>query len=123
MKYVIKFSACIFLKYLVLYAYLFIRIIDFDLSRVKTPEDFFYTLWMLLFLPLVEILVLILPFRFALNQHGIVLIISLTLFWVLEFLLGWTMTSQSLESWMGIKIVLSILLLFLFYGKQIKGTK
>lgn len=86
-------------------------------DRVVTKEDFFYTAWMLFFLPLVEMILLALPIHLAINQKGWLMITILFLTFALEFAIGWYATNQQFSAWMIVKIILSVGLFWLFYRK------
>jgi hypothetical protein len=76
-------------------------------------EGLFLAAFMLLILPLVEIVVLFFPFQLALKQGNSLTIPILITILGLEFLIGWYATSQHFEVWMAVKIVLSAGLLCL----------
>lgn len=121
MKAFLKFAGFILLKHLILGLYYFNKpgTSDWDWSRVKTTESIIYTFGMLLALPLLEMIILILPFQLALKQKGWVAIIILIFAFVLEFIIGWYATNQNLEVWMVVKIILSVVLFFFMYRKQL----
>jgi|AVFP01.1.fsa_nt_gi hypothetical protein len=86
-------------------------------DRVETKEDVYYTAWMLLVIPVVEMLLLALPIHLALRQKGWLMIAILTFTFALEFAIGWYATNQQLSTWMIVKIILSVGLFGLFYRK------
>ena len=89
-------------------------------KRVETKEDVYYTAWILLVLPLLEMLLLALPIHLAIRQKGWLMITILVLTFALEFLIGWYATNQQLSIWMIVKIILSVGLFWLFYRKQLE---
>jgi hypothetical protein len=120
MKAFLKFTGYILLKWLCFYIYQVVESKrDWDWNRMQSREDIFYTAWMLLALPILEILILVLPFQLALKQRGWLVIAILLLAFVLEFIIGWFATNQRLEVWMIVKIILSMALFFLMYRKQL----
>ena len=88
-------------------------------ERVETREDVYYTVWMLLVLPLAEIILLALPIYIAIRQKGWLMIALLTLTFAIEFAIGWYATNQQISTWMFIKIILSMGLFYFFYRKQL----
>ncbi len=115
----LKFAGYIFLKWVCFYLYQYIESGNaWDWGKVQTAEDWFYTAWMLLALPVLETLVLFLPFHLALKQKGWSLIFMLVLVFTLEFAIGWFATNQHFAIWMVVKIILSAGLFFFFYRKQ-----
>ena len=77
-------------------------------DKVETKEDIYYTTWMLLALPVVEMLLLALPIHLAIRQKGWLMIAILVFTFALEFAIGWYATNQQLSTWMIVKIVLSV---------------
>lgn len=116
-----KFTGFIFLKWILFYAY---QILEsqkkWDWGRVKTNEDVYFTAWMVLALPILELIILILPFHLALRQKGKLAILILLLAFILEFAIGWYATNQNLETWMIVKITISAVLFILLYRKQLQ---
>ena len=92
---------------------------SWDWGKVNNTESIIYTLGMLLGLPIIETIILGIPFHLALKQKGGVLILLLILTFVLEFAIGWYATNQQLSSWMIVKMLLSIGLFWVFYRKQL----
>lgn len=115
-KTMLKFSCYILLKWLCLYTYLLADSESkWDWDKVKTKEDAFYTAWMLFALPIVELLVLFLPFLLALRSEGLKSIVAFSCVFILEFVVGWYATNQHIELWMIIKITFSIVLFLIVY--------
>lgn len=122
MGWVFKFLGYIAIKWVLFYSYQYIESGNkLDWNKVQNKEDILYTLWMLLALPLLETLILALPFHLALKQKGVFLLLILILVFVLEFAIGWFATNQKFALWMVVKLALSIGLFFLFYRKQLKS--
>lgn len=86
-------------------------------ERVETKEDVYYTAWMLLILPVVEIFLLALPIHLAIRQKGWLMVAIVILTFALEFAFGWYATNQQLSIWMVVKIALSVGLFYLFYRR------
>lgn len=116
----LKFAGYILLKWVCFYAYQYIESGNkWDWGKVQTKEDTLYTAWMLLALPVLEIIVLVLPFQLALKQKGLFMIFLLVLIFALEFAIGWIATNQRFAVWMVVKIIISAGLFFLIYRKQL----
>jgi hypothetical protein len=88
-------------------------------ERLETKEDFYYTVWMLFILPIIEIFLLVLPIHLAIRQKGWLMVTILVLTFMLEFAIGWYATNQQFSVWMIIKIALSVGFFYLFYRKKI----
>lgn len=88
-------------------------------GKSTNKEDILLAFFMLFALPILEIIVLILPFNFALKQKGWLAIAVLLLSFMLEFIMGWYATNQHFEQWMIIKILLSVGLFYLMYKKRL----
>lgn len=114
-----KFAGYILLKWVLFYAYQFIEGSpkwNFDKAN---GEGLFLAAFMLLALPLVELVVLYYPFKLALRQKGWITILLLIATFCLEFIIGWYVTNQRLEVWMIVKIVLSVVLFAFMYRKRL----
>lgn len=119
MKVFQKFVVYIVLKWIVFYTYQFTdRNVKWNTDGVN-KEGIFLAVFMLLALPLMEILILFFPLDFALKQKGWRSILFLVLVFSLEFIIGWVATNQHFEVWMIVKIVLSTSLFLGMYGKQL----
>lgn len=120
-KIFLRFAGYIFLKWVCFYIYQIAESKRYwEWSRVWEWEDIFYTIWIIIALPILEILILFFPFQIALKQRGLMAISLLFLCFALEFIIGWFATNQHLEIWMIVKIILSITLFFLIYRKQLE---
>jgi len=120
---VLKFISYITLKWILFWGYQIFESgekSNWNWDKVNSIEGVVYTLGMLLILPILEIIILSGPFYLALKQKGWVMIVVLILVFVLEFATGWFATNQKFALWMVVKLVLSIVLFFLFYKKQLK---
>ncbi len=108
-------------KWLIFYIWTFgICENNWEWSRVKSIEDIYYTIVMLLLFPFIEIVILALPMYLTIHQKRWSMAMFLALFFILEFTLGWYSTNQHFSSWMFEKIILSIILFYIFFKKQIK---
>lgn len=115
-----KFAGYILLKWVLFYAYQFIEGNPKWNFEKANGEGLFLAAFMLLALPLVELVVLYYPFQLALKQKGWIAILLLIVTFGLEFIIGWYATNQYLEVWMIVKIVLSAVLFGLMYRKQLR---
>ena len=115
---IVKFIGYISAKWLLFYIYQFLESGN-KLNQITNHEGRILAAIMLLLLPVIEILVLYLPFQFALKQKGLLTIFILFLAFAIEFSIGWFATNQKYEIWMVIKILLSVILFFLFYRRQL----
>jgi hypothetical protein len=116
-----KFSEYIFIKYAILYSiYFMISGSMWDWGKLNDKENIIYTIIVLFSLPILEILFLFLPFTLALKQKGIKVLISLSICFIFEFFISWFFSSESIESWMIVKIGLSIVLFSMIYRKDLK---
>jgi hypothetical protein len=119
MKAIPKFAGYIALKWVFFYIYQFTTgDTKWNFDKVN-GEGLFLAAFMLLILPLVEMVVLFFPFQFALKQRGWLVILILIVTFGLEFLIGWYATNQYFAVWMAIKIALSAILFGLMYRKQL----
>lgn len=115
-----KFSSYIFLKWICIYSYLFIENGSrWKWSQQTNSEGLLLAVFMLLALPLLELVVLIWPFEFALKKRGWQTAIILLLTFVLEFLLTWYATNQQIATWIIVKIVFSVIIYLFLYRKQL----
>jgi len=114
-----KFAGYILLKWTLFYIYQFS---DSDTEwnwNKANGEGLFLAAFMLLALPLIELIVLFFPLQLALRQKGWILIALLIAIFGLEFIIGWIASNQRFEVWMSVKIMLSIGLFWLMYRKQL----
>lgn len=119
MRAFVKFGGYIAVKWAVFYTYQFLEGNSKWDFRKANGEGLFLAAFMLLALPLLEIVLFFLPVRLSFQQSGWIRLFILTFVFCLEFVLGWYATNQNLEAWMVVKIVLGILLFLLFYRKQL----
>lgn len=112
-----------FVKYLVFYLILMVKNNDFtliQLSELKTFQDVFYYLWMLLFLPVLGFILFSVPIYYAFKQKRIIyfiLFIGLTL--VAEYFM-YTYFASQLNLVNGVyNGLLSLVFLSLFFFKHI----
>jgi hypothetical protein len=114
-----KFAGYIALKWILFYIYQFVTgTTKWSFDKVN-GEGLFLAAFMLLILPLIELVVLFFPIKWALKQSSWLTILILIITFGLEFLIGWYATNQHFETWMMVKIVLSVILFLLFYRKQL----
>lgn len=112
-----KFAIYILLKWTLFYAYQFMEgSTKWKWDKVN-GEGIFLAVFMLLALPLVELVALFFPVQWALKQKGFLTALLLFVAFGLEFMIGWFATNQRFEVWMVVKIVLSIVLFGLMYKK------
>lgn len=120
MKAFSKFTTYIVLKWVLFYIYQFLSGgVRWKFNNVNS-QGLFLAAFMLLTLPLVEIVVLYFPFHLALRLRSSLSIPILFLSFALEFLIGWYATNQHFEVWMVAKIFLSIVLFCIMYSKQLR---
>ncbi len=115
----LKFVGYIILKWVCIYTFEY-----FD-SSIKWNQEINHEGWllaafMLLAMPLLEIILLTIPFHWALKHKGGILIAILLSTFALEFAIGYYMTTQRFATWIIIKLFFSVALFYLFYKKQIK---
>lgn len=117
---IIKFIAYILVQYILIYGYYFVvKKINWHWQNIKNEEDIIFTAWIFLSLPLIEIIILIFPMLMALKKEGVTRYLILIFCFVVEFFICWFMTNEKVETWMIVKIVLSVVLFFLFFRKQL----
>jgi hypothetical protein len=115
----LKFAGYILLKWTLFYIYQFAGS-DIKMNWNKANgEGILLTAFMLLALPIIELVILFYPLQLALRQKGWILISLLIAIFGLELIIGWIATNQQFEVWMAIKIVLSVSLFWVMYRKKI----
>lgn len=118
---VLKYLGYMATKWIIFYLYQYIESGEnWKWERVKTQEDVYYTVWMFLALPIIEIMLLAIPLHLAIRQKGWIMVLVLVLTFTLEFAVGWYTTNQQLSTWMVVKIGMSMGLFWLFYRKQVR---
>lgn len=108
----------ILLKWIIFYIY---QLTGSDVKwnwNKANGEGIFLTAFMLLALPIIELVILFYPLQLALMQKGWILISLLIAIFGLEFIIGSIATNQQFEVWMVIKIVLSVSLFWVMYRKK-----
>lgn len=117
----LKFTGYILLKWFFFYAYQLIEGGSMGdwWGKSTNKEGILLAFFMLFALPVLEIIILFFPIHFALRQKGWFAIIVLLVSFSLEFLIGFYATNQHLETWMIIKIFLSISIFYIIYRKQL----
>ena len=116
----LKFVGYILLKWICFFIYQFIESgNELNWGQPTNYEGRLLAAFMLLTLPILEIIVLIFPFQFALKQRGWKTILILVFAFMLEFLIGWYATNQKLATWMIVKLIFSIIIFYSMYKKQL----
>ena len=119
MKGPLKFAVYILLKWTLFYVYQFTGgSTRWSFDKVN-GEGFFLATFMLIALPLVELVVLFFPLQLALRLKGWITTLILILVFGLEFVIGWFATNQNFEDWMAVKVALSVVLFVVMYRKQL----
>lgn len=113
-----KFAGYITVKWLMFYAYQFLGTGN-KWNQTINYEGRILAAFVLLALPILEVIVLFFPFQLALKQKGWLVLLMIILIFLIEFAIGWFATNQKFEIWMAIKIVLSVILFMFFYRKQL----
>lgn len=112
------FALYIGLKWTFFYIYQFSTCnTKWNFSKANS-EGIFLAAFMLLIIPLTELVILYLPFYAALKQRGWIAMLILAGAFGLEFIISWFATNQRYETWMLVKLILSITLFFVIYRKQ-----
>lgn len=120
MKGIKLFVLYIAIKWILFYVYQFTSSNPNWSFEKANGEGVFLAAFMLLILPLVEVVVLFFPFQWALKQRSWLMILFLIMIFGLEFFIGWFATNQHFEIWMFVKLLLSISLFLFVYREQIK---
>ena len=121
----LNISLYIFIKSIIFYCILMILNNDFTLlnvmNNIKNGKNLFYYLWVILFFPIVDILFFSIPLYHILKVKKIILsIILVSIVIVIEYLLYVYFTTQKIyDRDATIKIVVSIILLIIFFYKAI----
>ncbi len=114
----------LFVKYIAFYVFLMFKNGNYQLLKVdtlKNGEDWFYYLWLILFLPIVSILVFSAPLYFSFkvsNERYFMLIIGAVL--VAEYFAYTYLASQASLMNGVYNGITGILFLFLFFFQSIK---
>lgn len=112
-----------FVKYIIFYVLQMFKNDNYTLlgfSDLKTGEDWFYYLWLFLFLPIVSFIIFTLPMYFSFKaKNGVYFTIIIAVILIVEYILYTGLASQS-DLTNGIyNGVISLLLFLLFFFKQI----
>lgn len=112
-----------FVKYLVFYILLMFKNNDYSLiqiSSLKNSQDVFYYLWIFLFLPVLSAILFSIPIYFTLKVRSkVYFIILISAIWIGEYFLYTHFASQA-DLMNGVyNGIISLLLLYLFFFKQI----
>jgi hypothetical protein len=110
----------IFLKYLLFYILLMVKSDDFKLIKVadlKSGQDWFYYLWIILFMPIIAMIVFSGPLYFAFKMKKLIyfiLLIGIVL--IAEYFLYTYFSSQNnLMNGIYLEIIGIFVFIFLFY--------
>jgi hypothetical protein len=114
----------LFLKYLVAYVVFMIMTKNYAMLQVKNlknTEDILLYLWLVLFIPIVNVALFSLPYYFSFKlKSGILFFLSIALILFLEYLFYVYLNSQKHIDTNGIIVVLiSIVIFYLFFFKRI----
>lgn len=122
MKVFPKFAGYILLKWALFYLYQFIESTKWSFDKINS-EGVFLAVFMLIALPLMELVILFYPLQLALRTKGLHTILLLIASFSLEFAIGWFITNQHFAIWMAVKIIISMFLFGLMYRKQSTNNK
>ena len=113
----------IFIKYVLFYIFLMFKNNDFSflkLNALKTGQDWFYYLWLFLFLPVISMILFSAPLYFTFKvKKAIYFIIFISMILVAEYFLYTYFASQANLMNGVYNGIISLLLLLLFFSKQI----
>lgn len=113
-----------FTKYIVFYVFMMIKNNNYALIRIselKTGEDWFYYLWMFLFLPLVAMLIFSVPLYLSFKaKSSVYFTVAVIAVFVAEFFIYTWLASQA-NLMNGIyNGIISVVFLMLFFYRYIK---
>lgn len=116
----------LFLKYIVIYGIFMVKTHNYkllEISNIKNGEDLFYYLWIILFIPIVDMLFFSVPFYFSFKvKKGISFFILIGLILVLEYFVYVYFTSQKYIDMNGVYIeLISLVVLYLFFFRKINA--
>jgi len=116
----------LFVKYIVFYIFLMFKNADFKLlevNNIKKGEDLFYYLWLILFLPLVQILIFSAPLYYSFKvKNPLYFLLIISIIFIAEYFIYVFFTSDKHVDMNGIyNGIIGALLLLLFFFKYIKG--
>jgi hypothetical protein len=121
MRELAKFMLYLFLKYVGYYLYLTIQKgLTWDFSNLRDTDDIMYTFWMLGLLPMLDFVVLSIPFCLFALRDGFVAIGCFVLIFVLDFLLTFHFLGDTREAFW--KMAIGIVLFALFFGRRISAV-
>lgn len=113
----------IFIKYVLFYIFLMFKNNDFSLLKLntlKTGQDWFYYLWMFLFLPVISMVLFSAPLYFTFKvKNAIYFIVFVSIILIAEYFLYTYFASQANLLNGVYNGIISLLLLLLFFSKQI----
>jgi hypothetical protein len=122
----IKILIYILVKYIVVYVVFMITTNNYamlELGNLKTAEDVFLYLWLLLFLPIVSIALFSLPYYFSFKiRNSLLFFFSIISILVLEYFFYVYFNSQKHIDKNGLTlVVVSIVVFYLFFHKHINS--
>ncbi len=114
-----------FVKYIAFYVLLMFKNHDFTLtniSELKNSRDWFYYLWLFLFLPVLNCLIFSAPIYFTFKiKNGIYFVLLMSAILIAEYFL-YTYFASEADLKNGIyNAIISILFLFLFFYKHMRS--
>jgi hypothetical protein len=121
-----KLSICIsiILKYFIFYIMLMFINKEFKLlefNNIKNGQDLFYYLWIVLFFPILDMILCVIPLYFSFKSKRLIFVISIFFILLIEYLLYAYFTSQKLiDRDAFLKVIINIFLLYVFFYKVIQ---
>lgn len=106
-------------KWILFYSYIFYESKGgWNWERVRTIDAILYTVWMIASLPVIEMIIMVVPLHLAIRQQRrAVKFMILILCFAVEFFVSFYATNEQLSEWMIIKIILSVVIFWLFYRR------
>jgi len=124
--FILKVVGYIFLRFIVFQSVLGLTSNDskmVKLSDLQTGEDLFYILWIFLFFPVLEIIVLTIPFSYGLQKitesKSLWVIMLFLLLFGIEFLLAVLLTNYEISALKFYKIGISMMLFVMLFRKSL----
>lgn len=114
----------IFVKYLIVYAVFMVATKNFkllEIGKIKNGEDLFYYLWIILFIPIVNILLISVPLFLSFKVKNKIYFLSLiVIIFLVEYFVYVYFTSQKYFDVKGIIIeIISCVIFYLFFYRKI----
>lgn len=116
----------ILLKYLIFYVLLMLINSEFKLlqiNNIKSGQDLFYYLWIVLFFPIIDMILFATPLYFSFKaRKKINFIIGIILILLVEYFIYAYFTSQKLfDRDALLKMIITIVVLLIFFHKTIRS--